>query len=1098
MPTVAEIHLREANVGGWLVVIEGIAEMFTNIPDIVGTGASSWIGTAYGAREVKLGLVMPGSLPFGETDPWLGDIRCPQTVAFTLVDLDGGSLLDNTVVKLFSDQPDPSTTYTLFQRLSPLDDPAPNPGVGLDGEIITLWDRHVGLERIGPAGERRYFWLAPDDAPPGLDHPASTGWPASRVSVTPATWTNRKIAVYRIVQDPDTGLWPSWQDQYDGGSLWWFGSMTDNGRWSDNAGDERTKGRAFTFNAQGPVSWTERSLNLARPSKWYKPEAAVSLTGDELKVAVWIEPIDPLKFGDGIGFQRTVFDSFTLNSGHDLTGLTSATEIWTQIGDIVNAAVDGANHGTVVGADNATWTGPVLLSDGVWNDGIGDNVKRQVIVSTDGQTIQIKCEAGALDEDGFERGGYRVCIAADVRVWQLAGWDTNSFLFNTKFIELPVGGTNWGEAANAEALPEYHVVGLFSTRDEQNYDPVNQSTWDNNGFFKVYKAPYQNGCITLDDQGGTEIYVAVGDVPCEGQHGYPFPKDSQIDGSDVDSTGWWVFRGMILTAAEYNDGKRDGVEKFGVALCEWVSTDDGTQVVQNNVGYATLRILRWEDPAAFNLPGLPFEEPWVNVLGVLECAPLGVFAGGAIDQGPGWRHRMIPSMLVSSGTSVWDTSGDTVVITPGVNHPGDLTEMWPGDREVADLGLGLPAVYVDWRSWETACASLPGGLGGPMNRVMYPVSGSVKASAILREAMAGAGLGWICARDVGGKAPRFGAYDPLKPLNPLDAVVTLTRELMAEPTISDTEPQWRGKIELRRGGPYDRFIVEAGRNPLGNGDPFVWTCESHDPDRRARSGRIEWKAVDGGIRDPLPWRGYAKKQLYDWTNQARERFAGGFGARLAAQLRIYRADYRAEVVPLLGLGSVVRVTDSTAEASDGTRGIDHMGRVCQFEILSRGDGNCTARVAVELERYPVSAVHVWGPYAYSGRGGWNAGTGILTISQNSALMADFSVDDTVGWQRPAWCTATDGQLRALIVQSEDGETALAGLVTADVVTSVLGSNELELDNITGTLYRDTVKLIVAAPLDDAGQVAEWAQQIFAPVTTPGGTWDGGTLGTRLK
>jgi hypothetical protein len=1094
MPSVSEIHLRAANVGGWMVFVEGMAEAWTNIPDLVGSGASSWIGTEYGAREVKLGLVMPGSLPFGETDPWIADIRSAQTTAFTLVDIDG------TVVALFADQPDPATTYTLGERLSPLDDPAPDPANGLDGEIISLLDQHVGLERIGPDGERRHFWLAPDDVPPGLDHPAvSSGWPATQVTARASVFTGRKIAVYRIVQDPDTGLWPSWSDQYEGGSLWWFGTMTDNGRWSDQAGDERTKGRAFTFYAHGPASWLERSLNLARPTRWYKPTAGVLLTGNELLVAAWIEGVNPTDLGDGINYTWSgLYNAQTFESGNTLTGLTTREEIATKIYNIAKAMVDGGTYGGVDGtATNSVWTNPVTGpgSAGVWNDGTEDEIKRKVRISADGGTIEIRC-----NETEASRKGFTFCLALDVRVWELMGW----FPFASQNFpgyhgsSIPVGGPNWGEAEGDQVLPPKHVIGTFTTRTlgiEQAEDE-----WDNNGSWKKYEAPYQAGTITLDHEGGTEIYLAVGDLPCEGQHGGPFTLGSQIDGTDVDASGWWLFRGQLLTAAAYEAGVREADEYMGVALCEWVSTSDGSQVEQNSEGLATLRIIRWEDPRRFGLPFDPLTEPWVNIIGGLEVAPLGVF-GGIHTHAPGWRHRLIPSVLVSSGTSLWDDTGDSVTITPGVNHPGDLpaSEFWAGDIEVADMGLGLPAAFVDWASWYTAAAQLPAGVHGAMNRVLYVASGSVKASQLLREAMAGAGWGWSCARAVGGTVPAFGAYNPLRPLSPADAVATLTRELMAEPKIDDSEPQWRGKVELRRGGPYDSFRIEAGRNPLGGDDPYVLGLESQDRDRRTRSGRIEWKVVDGGLRDPAPWLGTDNESLYDWTGSARERFASGFGVRLAAQLRIYRADYRAEVIPLLGLGSVVRVIDSTAESSDGTRGIDHMGRVTQYEIMSRGAANCVARVAVELERYPVAAVHVWGPYCYSGRGGWTSGTGILAITYNYAGAATGH-SDTLGLTQPAWDTRTAGALRVTIYQSEDGETFDSTLTReADMVSVATEDSYITITNLTAALLRDTIKLVVATPLDDANQTAAWALGLFAPITTPGGTWDGGTqLGVRLK
>jgi hypothetical protein len=1085
---VADIHDLEANTGVWLLFIEGIDVAFTTTSDLTGSGVSSWIGTGWGARTIKQGLQMPSVLPFGETCPWVGDIRSPQAIAFTLTDL------DETLPALFADIEPDDTTDTLGQRLSPLDDPAPDPGVGLDGEVITLWDRNVGIERIGPAGQRRWFWIAPDDVPPGLDHAAADGYPAARVTDDPRTWAGRKVAVYRIVMDPDTGAFPEWDAQYQGGSLWWYGTMTDRGEWRDTE-----KGRAFVFYAKGPASWMEKSLNLGRPTTWWKPEAGIALTGDRAKVAVWIERVEGEPLGEGIGFITTVYDCQTLASGNTFAGLTTRAEIAGQLFNIVKAVVDGGTYGTVNGgATNASWTGPGIASKGVWNDGTANQVLREVRLSANGGCIEIKCHEGEGEL------GFRVAIAMDVLAWQLLGWDINHYLFSLFNYDGPmIGGPDWGEAEGDNILPTNHRVGMFSTRSEQNFGA--ESSWDNDGAYRSYLATFADaGTVTLDHEGGTEVYVAVGEVPCYGQHGQPFTLGSEIDGDPCDASGWWIFRGKKLTAAQLEAGETKGQDYTAVALCEWVATAAGDAVAENSAGFATIKIIRFEDPAAFGLEATEMlTEPWVNVVGVLECAPIGVL-GGMSYQGPtvipGWRHRVIPSVLLSSGTAVWDGTGDFVTITPGSNHPGDVPagQPWPGDIEVADMGCGIPGVFVDWESWETACSALPGGLNAALSRCLYSFTGSMMASKVLIEAMAGAGLGWSWQRKVGGFVPAFGAFDPLQQLSPADAIATLTRADMAELEITDG-PQWRGQVENRRVGPYDRFVISVGRDPLGdNAAQYTRVFESTDPGRRSRSGTIAWEVTDGGLRDPAPWLGLGFGPLYDWTGQARERFASGFGPRLAMQQRLYRAIYNPRFAGIIGLGSIVHVIDPTAEAADGVRGINHMGRVVEAEIVSRASGNCCVRVAVELERYPVTAVHVWGPMAYSGVGGWDVNTSTLMIREDHALTGTADAD-TRGWLRPNWTTLGAGAIAAYVLQSEDGETFDPTLTATVEVTAIdTTAMTLELGVLDGDLLRDTVKLVVGAALQDSNQTAAWALGLFTPITGPNGLWDTSEKGVRLK
>jgi hypothetical protein len=207
------------------------------------------------------------------------------------------------------------------------------------------------------------------------------------------------------------------------------------------------------------------------------------LTGDQLLVSVWIEPLEQISLGEGIGKTATVYRSFTLQSGHDLTGRSTVTEIWSQIRDIAKSCVDGSDNGTVLGADAATWTGPGGAGD-YWNDG-GANSVRRVRIAPDGSTIEIKCK---FDEALL---GFTLGIAADVRVWQLAGWDISRGNFRSRASlggACPVGGTNWGEGAGDALLPEFHMAGYFSTRDASL--EVYDSQWDNDGKWRGYSAPF--------------------------------------------------------------------------------------------------------------------------------------------------------------------------------------------------------------------------------------------------------------------------------------------------------------------------------------------------------------------------------------------------------------------------------------------------------------------------------------------------------------------------------------------------------------------------------------------------------------------------------
>lgn len=1084
--TVAEIHASGYAKGGFVVFVEGLRYAWTNIKALAGTGASSWIGTTYGDREILLGLEMPPELPLGETDPWSGSIEQPQGVEFGLVDFDG------TVAEIFKALEGDATTDSLGSRIAPTDDPAPETIVGEGAGLVDVWGRYAGIEAFGPEGERRYYWCCPGTAPPGLDHFSGVGWPLVRLTDSPTVWPGRKIAVYRIVRSP-TGSWPNWQTQHDGGSLWWFGALKDVGRWSSGALGQRR----LSLAAAGPPAWLRKSAGLSRPSKWIAVQSGgLSISGDETKVAAWIGTLTP-EPAEGINVVPSTYDCQTLASGNTLAGLTTKADIVAQIQDIVTTMISGSDTGSILAATNAGYTGPSPPVDqGIsWQEDVTDGAKREVAISDDGGTIKIKCEPESGAADGYWFG---LCL--DARVWQLLGWDITASNFISAIHAggvCPVGGTLWGENAEDQQMPPYHYYGIFETRLSAD---LSEALWENGGVERVYEAPYKAGTITLDiEEADDDIYIGIqDDVLCEGQLAQPYTYGDQIDGTDVDAAGWWVFRGKFLSAEAYEAGE-DPIDIIQVAFCEWVANATRDGVAPDSNGYARIRTVRWEDPRIFGLPFAKLTEPWVNVPGNLECAPLGVLGGTALGgwgnspSAPDWRHRMIPRILLSSGTAVFSEAGGVVSVTPGDNHPGDADadDPWPGDMEVADLGLCIPSDFVDWASWYAAASTITGGKNGALNRVCYPLMGSHRFEGdggILQQAMRGAGLAWSLKRKSEGVVPAFGAYDPLRPLSLADVEVTLRRTDMAEmaSALDDDGPKWRGEIDLRGGGPYDRFTFSTDRNPLEDDYAYERAYESADEGRRYRDGRIEWEIEDGGLRNPSPWLGTPSQPLFDWTDQARLRFAHGFGPTHAKQRRIYRNTYNPRFAGLIGLGTVARVIDSTAVSPDGSIGVDHIGRVIEASIISRGSLRGCVRLSVELEA-ASDAFRVWGPLAVAGDNSWNAATSTLTISADHAGVGGDH-DDTIGFTQPSWDTNTAGSLVVRIYQSENGVVWPSGMeVTAAVTAASAISHTLTLSSVTGDLYRDTYKVIVAAPRDE--QTAAWALAIYSHVTEPDGTFD---------
>lgn len=1073
---VVDIHQRDHNIGAYVVFIEGCPIAFTDCPALAGSGASSWIGTSYGAREVLLASGEPRSmvpdLPLGETVPSASSIQ-EVRVTFRLADF------DRRLAALFREVYPDSTTDSMGERLAPTDDPAPSTIAGPDATPIDLWDRHIGIEAIGPAGERRYYWIEPSGAPPGLDHVGGVHWPPSVITDDPYVWAGRMVAVYRIVQDPDDGSWPSWTDQHAGGSLWWVGKLKGRGAFVSGP-----RGREFHLPATGVSSLLRKNLNLARPPRWIRPpEVGLVLTGDALKVSAWIEQLADLQVDDGISVVPSTFDCQTLASGNTFSGCVTKQDYATKLAAIIGTMISGSDTGGVLASTNAGYAGPVPpVDNAAWQ--AGDDA-RDVELGGDGSYVKIKCEDDSGAFDGFKLG-----FAIDVRIIQFWGWDIDQGDWQPAkdlSFRCPVGGTLWGENNGDEILPDKHYIGRFSTK-VGNYD-------ENGGKWVEYEAPYVDGTISIGPSGGETLSLGIDEVACEGQLAQPYVYGDQINSTNVDAAGWWLLRGERLTAAAYEAGE-DPEEFVQVAFCEWIASTNGDAVAQDSTTHARLRIVRLEDPRRFGLPFDRLDEPWTSVVGGLEVAPIAVLGGNAASGGPGWRHRLIPSLLVSSGTAAFSESGGVVSVTTGDNHPSGLPDQWSGDVEVADLGLCIPKGWVDVDSWYACSERLPGGSGGALNRVTYAALGPVQAEDILRQAMSGAGWAWSWKRTEGAGVPKLGCWDPIETLTPEDIEVAITRAASAEPTspADNGGEMWSAVVELRNDGPFDRFDFAVDRGPLDSALAYELGWESQDPGRRYRDGRIAWTVEDGGLRNPTYWLGTPSEALFTWTEAARLRFSGEFGKHYSRSSRLYRDVLDATYITRLGLGTIVLVVNASAEAPDGTIGINHLGRVVDAKIINSG-GQQAIAVAVQLQPYPIDEIRVWGPCAVATEAGnWDASTSTVTIDEDHAGVGGDHVD-TLGFTRPAWCTLGAGALKVRIYQSEDGVDYPSAMeATADVASVDSGTPSITLASITGTIYRDTIKRIVADTYDV--QTAEWALGLLMPVTLSTGVFDG-SKGYRL-
>jgi hypothetical protein len=338
--TVAALHAREAAQWGYLLVIEGLDYAFTDTLDLA-DGSGWWDEDN---RTVLPGLEVPPSLVI-ESDPRTGLLR-DNSARFRLLDTYDdvlatmfrtrwGNELDQVTARV-----EPDTTWAT-------DDIATLSG----GHAI--YGQHLGLERIGASsmggtiadGDRRAYYITPSNVPPGLDFPWIAGAdiadaPPTYVSASPYAFAGRRVALYRVVYDPDSGAWPSWSDQYDGGSLIWVGSISGTGRMIDVG--------KFEIDCGGPESWTRKPLNQNRPPQWRPVASVPDLADGEKGVAVWFNEAEWGVSGvTTSGYHASLFDA-----AQDIDDDNPA-DIASHVQAIVSGAVSGSVENT-----SATYSGP--------------------------------------------------------------------------------------------------------------------------------------------------------------------------------------------------------------------------------------------------------------------------------------------------------------------------------------------------------------------------------------------------------------------------------------------------------------------------------------------------------------------------------------------------------------------------------------------------------------------------------------------------------------------------------------------------------------------------------------------------------------------
>ena len=1059
MATLAELRQRTSMRHAYLLLIEGVPFAFTDEPELA--GPKWWAEGGPGDnRVVKLGLTVPETLKFS-LELESGLIEEEQAV-FRVLDIDG------TIPAFFGGIAKADFVKSLGERLEPLEDPAP---LTIDryGAALDLDSSFVGTEAIGPAGERNYYSATPSWGNlPGQDHPTRDE-PLPVVSgpdVGPYLVEGRRVALYRVLYDPDEQEWPGYTTQVSaavaGGwspALWW-GTLRQAGK---------VDGRIWSINCTGPGSWLRRSLNNRSTTGWYQIKADFELADNEKHIGV---RFNKRYYEDGSYFiHAKTYSAFTVDTTSKATIVSS-----------VEAAI--------------TWAKNAMGTDGVWTADGGADASGTIDFTED--YIRIGISPSPLYQGNM-------FLTLTRKVWRALGYDPDAGIGNDDGPG-PRFNSGVGEieflTANPDILvepyPTYYTAHITTCPEGES--PVaftGEPAWAGGGSPRVYYPTYLEGVSVLSGAGDQVVRFIPednADVYVEGQTIRAHESVAEIDGTPCTTQRLWAFRGKLQLPQQPTDAEPpEPIDTVQVARCLWVESESGV-IAPDGTGIGRgLYIAEWLDPRIFGLHYEPIDQAlgWASNDGgeSIECSPMAHL--GAYYRRPDRVDHTILRTLVSTGTAVWDAlTADTsdagaannanAHLTAGANT---LTSSWPaGDFEIYDLGLQIPRAMVDTDLILDAASDLPGGgATGALGQSKVAVQGGPLQSEELLQALM-APRGWALSL----KRGKIGVWAPhASPEAKFQDGIDFEIDESDLHGVAGDPASVIPTVELRPVFPFDRIAWTHTGNPTE-----TWTegqdelkFKARDPGARVRSGsRIRDLAapdliatnwfVEGDQSNP---NNADTDLLKAWTaevSQLWERDIPSWLAqahRLVQGLRVSRPKGQ-DIYP----GAILRLTNPWPANSVGTYGV--IGAYARVLSVAHETDSCAAVVDALLYATPPGAQR-WAPILRVADEGaapsdrYNAATFTFTLQNWGGVTAPLGY-----FLKPDFVDAVDEPAAIWILQYDGA----AWVRTATSFVQSVSGPDLTLTTtgaLTGTFYERMYALIVLAPADDPDQV-DWVRALY--------------------
>lgn len=1065
--SIGDLRQRTSMRHAYLLLIEGVPFAFTDEPELA--VPKWWLEDGPGDdRVIKLGLTVPETLKFS-LELESGLLEEDQAV-FRLLDIDG------TVPEFFGGLAKVDLVKGLGARLLPTQDPAPAT-IDNYGEALDLDSSYVGTEAIGPAGQRNFYSATPGWGQlPGQDHPTRDE-PLPVVSpagVGPYLIEGRRVALYRVIYDPDAGEWPGFSTHVaqaltvPGWSpmLWW-GTLRQAGK---------VEGRIWSITCTGPGSWLRRSLHNRSTTGWYQVTADFELDDNEKHI--------------GITFNKRYFE----DGSYFIFANTYSAYL-----------VDPTSKDTIISSIAAaiTATKSAVGDDGVWTTSAGIGAGE---IDFTEDYIQISISPSA----GYQANMF---LTLSRKVWRAIGYDPDAGIDNDggPGPRFNVGSSFDFISANPDIIvdppPSYYTAHI--TTCPEGTSPVGftgEASWSGSDNPRAYFPTYVSGVSVLNGAGGQVVRFIPednADVYVEGQTIRAHESAVEINGSPCTAQRLWCFRGKIQLPQQFFTDKEgaaialgpepEPVDTVQVARCLWVESESGVVAPDGTGTGRGLYIAEWLDPRLFGLNYEPIDQAlgWASNDGgeSIECSPMAHL--GAFYRRPDRVDHTLLRTLVSTGTAVWTPGTEDVAdgsassnastdLTPGDN---DLTPQWPaGDFEIYDLGLQIPKAMVDTPMILDAAADLPGGSTGPLGQSKVAVQGGPLQSEELLQALM-APRGWALSL----KRGRIGLWAPhASPEAKFDdARDFVIGEADLHGTAGDpasTIPS----IELRPVFPFDRLAWTHTGNPTE-----TWTegqeelkYKARDTGARARSGtRVRDLAapdliatnwfVSGDQQNP---NNADTDLIKGWTSEVVQLWEREIAAwlaqphRLVQGLRISRPKGQ-DIYP----GAILRLTNPWPANSMGTYGVT--GAYARVLSVAHETDSCAAVVDALLYATPPGALR-WAP--------------ILRVVDDAATTADrydaasqtFTVQDWGNvaapleyFVKPDYVDVADASAAVWILQFDGAVWVRTATGFVSSVSTGAGTLTLTGAGLTGTFYERMYALIVLAPADDPDQV-DWVRALY--------------------